>query len=189
MLEPLKTWFIGLSQRERVVVVVSGALAVVYLLSLPVEMISTHLEENAALLEQRRGELSRVSPLLARYAQLNTRLEALETTFRQSQMTFEQVTAELDTVVKDSIGSTDYTLNKIRNPSKLGLEYEKQEFSLHIRSLTLDQLLKLLYTIEQGRAGQDRRPLFLGKIDLSKPSPGSPISATLEIFSVRKSEA
>ena len=142
------------------------------------------LEDTPRLIAARTTDLDTLGRTLSRYQNLKARMEAIETSFKESQMTFEQVTEELDKVVKESIGSSEYDLKKIRTPSSIGLSYEKQEFTLNIKSLTLEQLVRLLHRLENGD-----RPLFLGKVDINKPTGNSAFGATLEVFSVRKAKA
>lgn len=146
--------------------------------------IQERLEETPRLIQARTSDLETLGRTVGRYQTLKVRMESIETSFKESQMTFEQVTDELDKVVKESIGGGEYDLKKIRTPSSIGLSYEKQEFTLNIKSLTLDQLVRLLHRLENGD-----RPLFLGKVDINKPAGNSAFSATLEVFSVRKARA
>lgn len=143
-----------------------------------------NMDDTPRLIAARTGDLDTLGRTLNRYQNLKSRMEAIETSFKESQMTFEQVTEELDKVVKESIGSSEYDLKKIRTPSSIGLSYEKQEFTLNIKSLTLEQLVRLLHRLENGD-----RPLFLGKVDINKPTGNSAFGATLEVFSVRKAKA
>ena len=97
-------------------------------------------------------------------------------------MTFEQVTKELDKIVKDSIGNDNYDLKKKSSaPTEFGLEYEKQDFSLRLRSLSLEQLVKLLYQLEHGKS-----PLFLSKVDIVKSAKAGEFTTTMEIYSIKK---
>lgn len=146
--------------------------------------IEESLGETPRLIQARTSDLETLGRTLTRYQILRGRMDSIENSFKASQMTFEQVTEELDKVVKETIGSSEYDLKKIPNPSKIGLSYEKQQFTVNIKSLTLDQLVRLLHRLENGD-----RPLFLGKVDINKPAGNSAFTATLEVFSVRKAKA
>jgi exonuclease VII small subunit len=129
----------------------------------------------------RTRQLSELGDIAKRYKTLSQRLEEAKKTFADSQMTFEQVTSQLDKIVRDSIGSDKYDLNKGK-ATKVGLDYDRQEFTVKIKSLSLQQIVALLHKLEQGDT-----PLFLGKVDLAKSPSDSSLSATLEIFSIKKS--
>lgn len=176
-----RTIAMGLSPRERLIVGAAAVLLLVTIFYIPITAFSSYEEDTVQRTEARARELEQINKIAARYKTLNERLAHLKDTFAQSQMTFEEVTSQLDKVVKDTIGSDDYNLSKTRSPSQLGFEYEKQDFTLKINSLKFDQLIRLLYSLEQGDS-----PLFLGKVDIAKQQTGDLFTATLEIFSVRK---
>ena len=173
---------VGLNSREQLIVGVAALLLVTTLIYVPITAFNSYEEDTVRRTERRTSELEQINKIAARYKMLDERLALLKDTFAQSQMTFEEVTSKLDKVVKDTIGSDDYNLSKTRSPSQLGFEYEKQDFTLKINSLKFDQLIRLLYSLEQGDS-----PLFLGKVDIAKQQTGDLFTATLEIFSVRKS--
>ncbi|MFN8389569.1 MAG: hypothetical protein U0136_04700 [Bdellovibrionota bacterium] len=177
-------WFSALNQREKLLVGASGVFAVVFLLQQAFGAIEDHLESTNQLVVARRTQLEEAAKILRRYSTLRQRREALQTTYAESQLTFEEVTNDLDRVVKDAIGSDNYELKKPHAPTPFGFNYEKQEFTLIVKSLTLPQLVKLLYQIEQGA-----RPIFLSKVDMTKALNGTDFSAVLEIYSISKSSS
>jgi hypothetical protein len=181
-LRKVKVWFSSISARERMIVSFTGVALLIAAIAMPLMELEDYLATEKRLVASRTRDLEAVGRVTSRYKVLNERLKKLQETFDSAQMTFEQLTVELDKVVKGSIGSDDYSLVKTRSPSKIGFDYDKQEFTLKVKSLSLEQLTKLLYELEQGES-----PLFLGKVDLAKLPNKESFSATLEIFSVRKS--
>ena len=113
---------------------------------------------------------------------LNNRLEKLKESFSQSEMSFEEVTVELDNIVKKSIGSNNYELKKGRAPQELGFDYEKQQFSLKVNTIDLEQSVKLLHNLEDSKS-----PLLLGKVDFKRYGGKDKFSVSVEIYSIRKS--
>lgn len=180
-LKRVRSFYLTLSRRERSLVLIAVVASAVALLYLSVDTVRRHITETNAMVTVRSRHLEELSRVIRRYNTLNTRLERLQTTFAEAQLTFEEVTRQLDSVVRESIGSDNYDLKVGRSPSQIGFEYEKQEFTLRVKSLTLEQVIRLLHRLEQGES-----PLFLGKVDLLKQN-DSEFNATLEIFSVRKS--
>lgn len=175
------SWFSALTQREKIFVVIAVGAVVGYGVTIPATALMEELDEMSVLVETRKDHHKDVVRLARRYRQLNHRLKKLKATFDESQMTFEQVTADLDRIVKTSIGNDNYDLKKSHAAEELGLEYEKQDFTLNVKSLTLDQLVKLLHELEQGES-----PLFLGKVDISTGVKSDQLRATLEIASIRR---
>lgn len=172
----------GLSRRERIFSGIALCAVFSYLLFLGAEVLNEHITETKRLIIIRTRALEDLSRVLRRYQVLQDRLTKVQTTFAESEMTFEQVTRQLDKIVQDSIGSNNYDLKKGRSPSQIGFDYEKQEFTLNVNSLSLDQFSRLLYSLENGES-----PLFLGKVDIvKKSSDDKTFNATLEIFSVRR---
>ena len=181
-LRKVSSWFIALNARERMLVSLLGIVFVVFLLALPAVKLSELLEENARLADARNGNYKELGMLVDRYRVLDSRLGRIRSSFEQSQMTLEQVYSELDRIIKESIGSTNYDPPKKGQSSEsLGLEFEKQEYSLNIRQATLQQLVKLLYELEQGK-----QPFFIGKVDILPGSAEGTFTANIDIGSVSK---
>ena len=178
----LLTMLSALNARERVLVGITALCLACTLCYLIIEAVQNHVADTERLVHQRTTHLEQLSQVITRFRTLDARLKKLQTTFAEAQMTFEEVTSQLDAIVKESIGSDNYDLKKGRSPTQVGFEYEKQEFTVKIKSLTLEQIVKLLHRLEEGKS-----PLFLGKVDLLKSTSGEDFSATLEIFSIRKS--
>lgn len=183
MLRKVSDWWRALQPRERMIVSAAGVVGALAMIWVPIAAFQSFLDDNERMLKIRTQQIETVQQRLQRYHQLKERFEKIQTTFRESQMTFEQVTSELDKIVKQTIGSDNYDLKKSREPSKMGDEFEKQDFTLRVHALTLPQLVKLLYEFEQGT-----RPLFLGKVDLQKTPRSSQFSTTMEVFSIRKAQ-
>ncbi|MCB0325728.1 MAG: type II secretion system protein M [Bdellovibrionales bacterium] len=181
MLKKVRTSYLALSARERLLVTVAGVSLALTGMYLGVESLQEHIAETRRLVTVRSRNLEELAGVLRRHQTLSARLGKLQTTFAEAQLTFEQVTKQLDTIVRESIGSDNYDLKVGRSPEQVGFEYEKQEFTLRVKSLSLEQVVKLLHRLEQGES-----PLFLGKADLVKENDRQ-FGATLEIFSIRKS--
>ena len=177
----LKQAFNKLNAREQIAVTIAGVAALAVGLYLSASAISESISETKRKTIVRTRELEEIHRIVNRHRTLTARLDKIKQTFADSQMTFEQVTDQLDKIVKESIGSQEYDLKRGRT-AKVGLDYEKQDLTLKVKSLTLEQTVKLLHSLEQGKS-----PLFLGKVDLLKSSRDQSFGATLEIFSIRKS--
>lgn len=179
----LNSWCLSLSHRERLLVIFAlGCIAAIGL-QLSFTALRESINDMERMLTVRTKHLEQLAPVLQRYTTLKQRLEKMQSTYAASELTFEALTSHIDKVVRDSIGSDNYDLKKGRSSAQIGFDYEKQEFSLNVKSLSLDQLTKLLYQLEQGD-----KPLFLGKVDITKARDNT-FGATLEIFSIRKSQA
>lgn len=176
-------WMTQLSQRERTIVGVALVGLSLFAVSFPVTALEEFVAENQRLVVVRKREFDDLSRLLQRYGMLKRRLEELQATFDKSQMEFSDLTSKLDSIVKESVGSDNYELKRSGSPAMLGPKYEKQNFTLKVQSLTLEQLVKLLYRLEQGASS-----LFLGKVDILRSYRGD-LSVTMEIFSIRRAEA
>lgn len=105
--------------------------------------------------------------------------KSLEAKYAESQMSFEQVAVELDKIVKESIGSDNYEW-KDRGTGDRGRTRE-EDFTLQVRSLTLEQLV-LLHKLEHGGAA-----LYLGKLEVNRAAGAAgSLTATLEVSSIGK---
>jgi hypothetical protein len=180
-LKKASSWFSALNSRERMLVAAAAIFGVFFLVQQAFGFVDDHVESTRQLVATRRNQLDEVAKILKRYAALRQRRDALQATYEESQLTYEQVSKDLDKIVKDAINSDNYELRKPHSPTPFGFEYEKQEFTLIVKSLTLPQLVKLLYQIEQGG-----RPIFLSKMDVTKSLNSSDFGAVLEIYSISK---
>ncbi len=178
-----RSWltFARLSPRERYLVTFTLACVIGYGVYSAISEIRTYVADTKRVLALRSTQLEDLSRVVRRYKTLNSRLEKAQKTFAQSQTTFKEVTDQLDRIVRQTIGSNTHDLKKGGSPSQVGFDYEKQAFTLNVRSLSLEQVIKLLYELEQGGS-----PLFLGKVDIIRSSADNSFAATLEIFSIQK---
>jgi len=141
-------------------------------------------ESSEVEIARRSAQLRTLSVALQRYRVLSAKVRSIEETYAKSELSVEQVFTELDKVLKGIIGSDPYDLRPTNVVTSLGSQAEQQSFVLRIRSITLEQLVKLLYELEQGKV-----PLSLGKLDLTKGSQPGNFAATLEISSIRRKRA
>ena len=176
----LVSWFRSLSHRDRVALTVLVTALLVFGSYMIVDETRTFLQNKQQLVETRVKNLEQLSKIIARYSTLNGRLKIAEETFAKSQLTFEEAFSELDKIIKTNISSSDFDPRK-GQVSPVGLEYEKQEFNVQLKGISLDQLVHLLFELEQGQ-----RPLFLGKVDIARSPVEGQFNATLEVFSIRK---
>lgn len=175
-----RSWFLGLSARERTLVGGVFAVLLVFAVAGPLSLLHRHFSVSDEQIQSRTRELADIGSYLKRYSQLRGAVQQLESSYDRSQMTFEQVTNELDRIVKESVGNDNYELK--RNPSSrlVGEALELQGFTLRIRALTLEQLVVLLHTIENGRS-----PLYLNRVDVVRdPGNKAILSSTLELTTV-----
>ena len=173
--------FNRLSARERSMIFAAVGGLICFGLYTTVASANAYMSDVQNLVVRRSRQLTDLEQVVKRYQVLSGRLEKAKRTFADSQMTFEQVTDQLDKIVQDSIGSRNYDLNRGKT-SKVGLDYDKQDITVKVKSLTLEQMVKLLHRLEQGDT-----PLFLGKVDVTRSQTDNTFSAALEIFSIRKS--
>ena len=96
-------------------------------------------------------------------------------------MSFEEVTVELDKIVKESIGNNNYELKKGRAAKELGFDYEKQQFSLKVNSIELEESIKLLHNLENSKS-----PFLLGTVNFKRFGRKDKFSVNIEIYSIRK---
>ena len=177
----IRSIFLKLNGREQLLVSITAIAVVFTVFYLGVDFVFSTIKEDQRILTVRTNQLNNVVSVAARFKQLDHRMDKLKESFAKSEMSFEQVTTQLDKIVRESIGSDNYELKKGRTPTALGFDFEKQQFSLNINSISLEQTVKLLYNLENSKS-----PLLLGKVDFRKFS-GDKFVVNVEIFSIRKS--
>jgi len=181
-LKKIKLAFTKLNDREQMLLVVMFFAILLTISYLAIESALTSFAQNERILNVRKSQLQGIVESGSRYKDLNNRLSLLQSSFAESEMTFEQVTLELDNIVKDSIGSNDYELKKGRAPKELGFDYEKQQFSLKVTAVELDESIKLLHNLENSKS-----PFLIGKVDFKRYGRKDKFSVNIEIYSIRKS--
>ena len=166
--------------RQDILLIMVGLVVVVFIGNKIYQSINTGMRTKMASIEIRKSDFTQIRTLVEKYKTLNNKKNLIEEQLRKSQLNFEQVATTLDKLVNDSLGNNNYDLRKIRQPTEVGLDFKKQDFSLTINAINLDQLVKILYQIESGN-----NPIFLGKIDVAKSDPNQgTLKAVIEIFSI-----
>ena len=181
-LKKIKLAFAKLNDREQLLLVVMFFAIFVTIVYLGIESELASFAENERILNVRKSQLQGIVESGSRYKDLNNRLNILQNSFAKSEMTFEQVTVELDNIVKNSIGNNDYELKKGRAPQALGFDYEKQQFSLKVNAVELEESIKLLHNLENSKS-----PFLIGKVDFKRHGRKDKFSVNVEIYSIRKS--
>ncbi|MCC6221773.1 MAG: type II secretion system protein M [Deltaproteobacteria bacterium] len=177
-------WFDGLSPRERGLTVGAAVLLLFLGLSSPFSALSDYVDQTRRRADMREQELEEFIEHAKKYSMLAKKLEGLKASFKKSQLSFEQVTNEIDQIVRKSVGNNDYSLKKTRPPESLDQEFETQEFSLEINSLSLQQLVDVLRELEQRSD-----VLFVGKVDVLPGRDKDTLRTTISIASISKKKA
>ena len=172
-----------LNKREKTIAGAMIAAIPPFLLFLIISEYASYIDDQQIAIEERTQELKKIIDISNRYQGLQKHYAELKNSFAEAQVTAQQVYTNLDNIVKKSVGAEKYDIKSKGEATEIGIDYQKQEYQLKIPSLSLDQLVKLLYEIEQGKS-----PLFLKKIDITS-KPNNTFEATLEIYSVRKGES
>ncbi len=173
--------FSKFSTREKTLVSAVGVGFVIFIFLNLISFFSEIQDTQQRLVSARRNQLNELITVAQRYTTLSSKKEALQKKFSNSQMTFDQVSIEVDKIINESIGDEKYELTKPNAPSPFGFEFEKQDFKLSIRNINMEQLVKLLYKIENGG-----KPLYLSKLEINRNSSSTSLAAVLEIYSIGK---
>lgn len=180
-IKKFESWYSSARQSEKVLIGIIAFIALCTLIYTPVSAFNSYRENNEIKIKKRVYDLEQLDSAVSRYQSLKLRFDKVRQSFEDSQMTLEQLTSELEQIVKNSLSNDNYELNTAGSPVQMGLDFERQQFILKVRSLSLEQLVKLLHQLEQGKS-----PLLLGKVDITKLAKDNEFSATLEIFSISK---
>jgi len=176
-LEPFK----NLSTRERGLIAAAIGCVFLYVVYLSYDSLSESFVIEGNQVAVKTEELEKVQRQLLRYAYLSSRLKTLEGRFTSSNTSIDNMYAEIDNVVKKSIGNNGYDLKKNPNTETIGEDIEQQGFTLRIKSLGLEQSIKLLYGFENNASH-----ILLNKIDFAKSSDGKELAVTLDLSIIKK---
>ena len=132
-------------------------------------------------LSSRLSDLVRLKDLLERYRKLSARAEQIEKTYARAQFSTEEVFAEVEKIIRGAIGGDGYELRPSQSPVSVSSTVEQQLFTLRLKSVTLEQMVKILFELEQGKA-----PLFLGKLEVTKAVQKGSFVVAVELSSLRR---
>lgn len=181
IVKEITSYFSNLSKRERSIVTLTGIALIVGAAYLAYQSYTDFIEGNKAKLQLRVAELKELPVVISKYKALNSRFTKLEQNLSQSQMSLEAVTKEVDKIVKEALGSSDYIFNNLpRNEDdKLMGRFQRQQYKITIDKVSIEQLVKLLHSLEQGKS-----PLFIEEIDLPRIRSKDEFKAVLYINSI-----
>ena len=178
-------------KRERLLIV--GAISAI-LIWLAIEALQGSISNfggQQSKIVDRTRDLAKLQFSVAKYNKLSSRLANLEKTYANSELSVEQVYAEVESIVKGALANKNpsdkgpttegYELRSVGAIVSISETVQQQGYSLKLKALSLNQLVDLLYRLEQGKA-----PLFLGRLEIAKGSQPGIFSANLELSSLRK---
>lgn len=191
VLQKLLVAFYARPKRERLLVVCAFSAILGWAMLEVVEGGIANLGGSQSRILERSKELAKLQFSVAKYLKLSSRLSSLEKTYANSELSIEQVYSEVETIVKGALAggpsaekgsaSEGYELRSVGAIVSISDSVQQQGYTLKIKSLSLAQLVDLLYRLEQGKA-----PLFLGKLEITKGSQMGIFSANLELSSLRR---
>lgn len=180
----IRSWFLTLSQREKIGVGLAGLVLVVYMISLPFSWFSENYDETQRLIGIRKEHLRQTTELLARYSALNEQLVSARANYDRSQMSYGDVIARVQQVVQQATNTQDVLeLNRMGESESVGLNYRKERFALRIPSIELNQLVEVLYQLEHGD-----NPLFLERLELNSTTKKGFFRIALSFSSIQKQQ-
>ncbi len=171
----------SLSKRERLLVALPTVIIGIMLITEPISAFAEYLAMADSSLLSRKMELKSIQHISRRYKSLSSRLTTLRNSYAQKELSLEEVYNKLDKIVQDSIGSNNYELKRKEVVQSSSVDYEQHNFQLTIKTLTLNELVKLLFKLEQ----RDE-PLFLRKVSVISRPKGK-FQATLLLYSIQSS--
>lgn len=183
LLRNLRTVISGLSPRERVFAGLATGIVLVFLVIEGFSWVQNQVDKKHDEIRVRTAELQNVQRAASRFQQLNERFTRIKATFAEAEMSVDEVYQELEGIIKRAIDSQSFELKDSGAKEEIGLDYEKQEFRVTIRSITLDEFVKLLFELDQSD-----RPLFLRTVEITSRTRGN-FTATLNVFSVLRRAA
>lgn len=145
-LEALFNSFLGLSPQQQTTALVGIAVALVLMLVLPLSIATGQLGGLEDEIAQAEEKINTVVTDVQRYRAVRQRLDAVEGVYRQ------QTADSLLTVVQriaSEAGLTPAMLNERVPESQEFFEEEKVGF--HVKSVTLEQLVKFVHLLESSR--------------------------------------
>jgi len=182
-------WYKKLTLRERRLLLVLGVGFVIIILWITTSWILESKSKLHQSVAQSKSTLSQVLTLAERLQGLENRLTELSTLYMNSSLSYEELTAALDRIIKDKIGSNAYTLNRSSSydkndeESSIGNSFRLQKFTIKINEISLEQAVSLLNALESGPPR-----MFIQRADLSKARNNESLSLSLEVASIETSK-
>lgn len=176
----IKSWYLGLTQRERVIIKFSLSLIMLFIIWTLIENTLDYRVQLQKKVIQTRDQVPQVFQLAERVKNLESRKNELSTLYLNSTLSYEELTNYLDNLIKTNTGSNSYTLNKSQDTESIGDDFSLQKFTIKINDTDFESILKLLNALESGTPR-----MFLERTDIAKNRNKSNLSLTIELSSVQ----
>jgi len=178
----LQKKFLSLSKREQVIVSITSALFFLWILYVLIEtliVIKIEAQDELQLVQQK---YDRVVSLRTRYEELSRQHEKLSRSRFSDGNSIDQIYSEIDSAVKETLSGVSYDLKRSPSGELLSRDVRKQEFVIRIASVQLEQILKLLYRIENGKT-----PMYVSRLETMRLPQVGAVSATITLATLEKS--
>lgn len=176
----LKAKFSALTQREKVIIVAAGLVAVCMLSYQIYEPIRRTFHEQAEQITTLEGTMKGVGTTLERYVKLKARRDAIEDEYKEVDFK-EGALSHIENLVRSKAGiSAGFTI-KPNPPKEFGGNYEQTLFSIKFSTTNLEALVDFLKELSHGP-----RPLVISKIDIQKSKFADRLEVDIDASSIRR---
>jgi hypothetical protein len=148
LLNRISSWFGALTERERLLVLVTAAVAAIFVFGGSVLWASSGLEKREKRIKLRNEQLSQILALEGTYKQAKSAIAAEERRLKGNKVSL----FSLCNKAANEIGLTLNDLNERKKPVR-DTNLEEISVEVNLKSLTMDKLTSFLEAIEGKKAG------------------------------------
>jgi|GEM_PF-4349777 len=169
-------WAQGLNERERILLIAAGVIAVFFIVFSGVETVISRMNQQKNLLIKAEQDYESLGPLLQRYNRLALQKSDIESEFLQESGRL-PARSYIEDIAKNQAKITSQLNINNTGSDDFGQDFRRLNFKVSFQTGDLDQLVSFLQAIEEGP-----QPLLLTRIDINRI--GTQLRFTAEISSI-----
>jgi len=175
-----RAWFVRLSLRERVLIVLSGVIGLGITGATILEPIQEAFLDQELRLAQAEQNVGRTADLVEKYLKLKSRRDAIEREYQGVEIK-EGAVAYLERLLGRRFESNPRPEIKDLPSQKIGTRFEQNSYTIRAQSRSLDTLVQFLKDLVHGE-----HPLLLTRLKVARSRRGDRLEFQMDVSTIRE---
>jgi len=175
-----RAWFVRLSLRERVLIVLSGVIGLGITGATILEPIQEAFLDQELRLAQAEQNVGRTADLVEKYLKLKSRRDAIEREYQGVEIK-EGAVAYLERLLGSRFESNPRPEIKDLPSQKIGTRFEQNSYTIRAQSRSLDTLVQFLKDLVHGE-----HPLLLTRLKVARSRRGDRLEFQMDVSTIRE---
>ena len=162
--EALRKRFLGLSARERLLVLAAPLIGILLLLFYMSGPVATAFRRQSAAISKARMDISTLPAVAKRYLEIKARRAAIESRFRQVEFREGTALSHLEQLIRDKAQIPAKEFNIRQGEARdFGRDYQQTPFTVKFSTSNLAALVEFLKELSEGA-----KPMILSRLDVTR---------------------